>query len=439
MNEKTFKSGRLARLTTFGKLVAKTSGKLSVDLGLGAIEQFQKKKDEIKQLQRRIEIAKEVVSGMGEMKGGLMKLGQMISITEDLVLPPEIADIFKSLQKNAPPMSSADRESVFLEAFGKPAEEVFAKFDPNPMAQASIGQVHRAVLKSGEKVVVKVQYPQIKKAVATDLKGLDSLDGLLGKLFPSKPNLDSTIAELKETLISECDYRLEQKNMEYAKKTLAKEFPQILIPEVYPECSTETVLTMEEMKGMSFDETLNASQAERNEWGQILFDANMYGLYENLFLHTDPQNGNYLFTPGKIILLDFGSCRFFPEEFVRDYTLLLRSLENRSFEDYRAWMKRMGYFTDEDGDDIIREHYTMIGELYWPHTEAGVFALQSQNPFEQARSFIKKVSIKGRKAPRPEFILLDRSNIGLYTKLKAWRSEIDWISARDRYRLSRNF
>lgn len=439
MNEKTFKSGRLARLTTFGKLVAKTGGKLGVDLGLEALEQFQKKKDEVKQLQRRIEIAKEVVSGMGEMKGGLMKLGQMISITEDLVLPPEIAEIFKSLQKNAPPMSNADRESVFLESFGKPAEEVFAKFDIKPMAQASIGQVHRAVLKTGEEVVVKVQYPQIKKAVATDLKGLDSLDTLLGKLFPSKPNLDSTIEELKETLISECDYLLEQKNMEYAKKTLAAEFPQILIPEVYPDYSTESILTMEEMKGMSFDETLKAPQAERNEWGQILYDANMYGLYKNLFLHTDPQNGNYLFKPGKIILLDFGSCRFFPEEFVREYALLLRSLEDRSFRDYSNWMMSMGYFTLDDGEEILREHYQMIGELYWPYTEAGVFALKSQNPFEQARGFIKKVSLKGRKAPRPEFILLDRSNLGLYTKLKSWRSEIDWISSRDRYRLSRGF
>jgi aarF domain-containing kinase len=326
-----------------------------------------------------------------------------------------------------------------MDAFGKPAEEIFAEFDPHPMAQASIGQVHRAVLKTGEKVVVKVQYPQIKKAVASDLKGLDSLDGLLGKLFPSKPNLDTTIEELKETLINECDYLLEQKNILYASETLGKEFPQILIPKVYPEYSTATILTMEEMKGMSFDETLKASQAQRNTWGQILYDASMYGLYKNLFLHTDPQNGNYLFTKDKIILLDFGSCRFFPQEFVRDYTLLLRSLEIRSFVDYSAWMKRMGYFTDKDGEEIIREHYNMIGDLYWPYTQTGIFALQSKNPFEQARNFIKKVSLKDRKAPRPEFILLDRSNLGLYTKLKSWRSEIDWVSARDHYRLAKNF
>lgn len=408
-----FKTSRLARGFEMAKSISKASLKIRSN---------------------QLESAREIVKLMGELKGGMMKVGQMLSITDDLVLPPEITQLFKSLQKDAPPMSIEDVHRVFLREFSKLPEQIFQRFDNIPIAQASIGQVHRAQLPSGERVVVKVQYPDIEQAVGHDLKNLHSLDRLIGLLTSLKPDLTTTLEEIKESLLSECDYHLEAQNLEYARQTMCREFPRIKVPRVFKEFSSKAILTMEEFEGMSFQDTLDASQSQKNEWGQLLYDLYQYSFTQNRFLHTDPQSGNYLFRDGEILVLDFGSCRRFTSEFVAEYIQLLKSIEERRPDDYERCMRHFGFFRADDSTALVRSHYELLGSLYWPYTEAGIYPLKSVNPFEQLKPFLKQIDLKNRTVPRREFVLLDRAHLGLYSKLKSWNAHIDWISSRKHYR-----
>jgi predicted unusual protein kinase regulating ubiquinone biosynthesis (AarF/ABC1/UbiB family) len=416
MIKRRFKTRPLARTSAFGAAVVKASLKYGL------------------QSQGHLKAALELAQTMGELKGGLMKVGQMISMTDDLLLPPEVTELFRSLQKDAPPMSVEDLDSMLAVTFPKGTSSYFSSFDKNPFAQASIGQVHQARLKSGEQVVVKVQYPRIKQAVAADLKNLDRLDELLNRLFPQKPDIKTTLEELKEALLVECDYREERQNLVKARKIFSDEFPSVRVPRVFEELCSENALVMEKMVGSSFQWTLTASQAQRNHWGQLLYDLHNFSFYRHHFLHTDPQSGNYLFNDGEIILLDFGSCRSFNPSFVHDYTLLLESLESENFERYNTMMRSFGFFTQEDSLELVRKHFNILGELYTPYAKPGRFPLASANPFELIKPFLKEIQLKGRKAPQREFLLLDRTHLGLYTKLKGWSSEIDWVSSRERYR-----
>jgi predicted unusual protein kinase regulating ubiquinone biosynthesis (AarF/ABC1/UbiB family) len=410
---KKFKTSRLARSLEMAKSVTKASLSLRSN---------------------QIESAKEIVKLMGELKGGMMKVGQMISITDDLVLPPEITQLFKSLQKNAPPMGLEDVYLVFQREFSKTPDQIFKSFEKHPIAQASIGQVHKAQLHTGERVVVKVQYPNIEEAIGHDLKNLHSLDRLIGLLTSLKPDLTTTLEEIKESLLNECDYKLEAQNLHFARSTISKEFPLIRVPKVFDDFTTKAILTMEEFEGMSFQETLQASQEQKNQWGQLLYDLYQFSFTQNHFLHTDPQSGNFLFRDGEILLLDFGSCRRFSPDFVKEYIDLLRTIEERRPEDYQQAMKQFGFFRDADSDALIRSHYQLIGSLYWPYTRPGVFPLTIVNPFEQLKPLLKKIDMKDRQAPRREFVLLDRTHLGLFSKLKAWQAQIDWVTSRKYYR-----
>ena len=167
---KKFKSSQLGRLTKLGKSIVVATGHLAIDAVKNKTQEIISQNDKASELTRKISATKEIVQSMGELKGALMKLGQMISITEDLVLPPEISALFRELQKSSPPMSQNDLNSVFLKGFGKLPNEMFKSFDMLPMAAASIGQVHKAQTFEGQDVAVKVQYPKIVEAIKNDFK-----------------------------------------------------------------------------------------------------------------------------------------------------------------------------------------------------------------------------------------------------------------------------
>lgn len=423
----SFKKSRLSRLSQMGLTVIKAGSEYAKHK---VTEKWQA--NPASEYYAQVKAAQEIIKTMGELKGAMMKLGQILSITEDMILPPEVSQLFKQLQKDAPPMSDSDIDKVFLQSFHKKPEELFKVFERKAFACASIGQVHKAILPDGKAVAVKVQYPDIKQAVLHDFKNLDMLDDLLGKIFKQKPNIDTTIAELKETLALECDYLHEAKKTRFFKEALKQRFPQILVPEVYQEFSTDCILTLELMQGESFDKTLSYTQEQRDFLGQTIYDLFLFSLYEHHELHTDPQNGNYLFRPDAVVLLDFGSTRAFPAEFILTYTQLLDGLERKSYQDYSQAIIELGFFTLQDEEKgLIRKHYEMMDSLYSPYARPGKRSIEKINPFEQAKSFIQQIDLKGRIAPRREFFHLDRCHLGLYTKIKSWDARLDWVTSRN--------
>lgn len=422
-----FKSGRFERAFGVGASLTKAAAHLG-------ISKIAERATPALSYSRRVKAATELVRSMGELKGALMKLGQMLSVTDDLILPAEISALFRTLQRDSRRMSRQELTVMFEREFDCPPEKLFKSFGHEAVAAASIGQVHQATLKSGELVAVKVQYPAIEAAIRADFKNLDKLHDFITLLVPSKPDVDALLLELHEALLKECDYHQEAQSMKRFRADYEGVFDQVTIPKVFEEFSSKHILTSEFMHGLSFEQALELSQSERDAICQILYDMQMFGLYEKRLLHTDPQDGNYLFRPGGITLLDFGSTREFSEDFVRSYVRLLYAVEMGDFDSYETYAYKLGLFMPTDDVSLKRRHFEMIQKLYLPFARPGIFPVPEHNPFELLRDFLGRVSIKGRKGPMPEFLLLDRANLGLYTKIRKLGGAIDWSTSRDRYR-----
>jgi predicted unusual protein kinase regulating ubiquinone biosynthesis (AarF/ABC1/UbiB family) len=435
MNDK-FKSSKLSRLFSIGTSLTKAGAQLALDSAKSKAQTYLDKNNDLKDLTLKIKASKEIIQTMGELKGAMMKLGQMISISEDMFLPKELTDLFANLQKSSPPMPTEDVRRMIMENFKKTPEELFLEFNITPVAAASIGQVHRARLHNGEEVAVKIQYPKIVNAIKYDFQNLHQIDKLIHILYANKPNIDGLISELQNSILEECDYLYEMKQLQFFKKNLSEKFPMIIIPKVYPGYCTGQILTMEWVEGDSFNESQNYTQEEKNFLGTSLYESFLYCLWELKHLHTDPQYGNYLFRKDKIIILDFGSTREFDHEFILDYGALNMALEEDRLDIYTRVGKKVALFKQDEAPAVIKRHFEMIRDLYRPYTSEGIHGITEINPFNLFKDFIKDIDFKGRTSPRKEFLLLDRSTFGLYTKLKVWRSQINWLKGRNKFRNS---
>lgn len=404
-------SSRLSRLYKLGTSVSKVVGEQLLSTIDGA---------------KRAKAIADLVKTLGQMKGAAMKLGQMISITQDLFLPPEIVALFTQLQRSAPPMSEEDVRFVFQRSFQKKPEEVFVQFDYKSIASASIGQVHLARLESGEQVAVKIQYPDIAEAIQGDFKNLQLLKNALITFIPNAPKIDEILEELQQNILAECDYLREAENIATFRKNYDGHSDKLVIPKVYDSYTTKHILTMEYLSGCTFEETLNWTQSKKNNLAEMLYAIHADGFFNIGLLHTDPQNGNYLFQENKIVLLDFGSIREFPIEFRTKIFTVFNAIEKSDVQAYQTALLELKVFEDSDSYELFERHLAMMRKILSPFLTPGPAKFSKQNPFELAREFVSTLSLKGRRTPRKEFALYDRANIGIYTKMKAWDAEIDF-------------
>lgn len=386
----------------------------------------------------RLRATQELIKTVGEMKGGPMKIAQMLSITEDLVLPPEVTKLLKSLQQNAPAMQDSQLDSMFLKNFSKKPEEIFKEFNRVPFAAASIGQVHLAKLKSGEEVAVKVQYPDIKKAVINDLQSLDHLDDLIGLIYPKKPNIDDMIAEMKRTLVLECDYKNEINEMIFFRNLFSQEFAgQIYVPKVFEELSSNEILVTEFIRADKFETTLRYSQEEKDYLGNLLYESFLYSFFNRQALHTDPQSGNFLFRKNQIIILDFGSTKHFSESFVDNYAALCASIKLSDKNLLKKTLIALDINHLNDSEEEFERSEKLIRSIYEPFLKEGIYPIENLNPFQFIKDYAFNTKIAGRKAAKDEFLLLDRANVGLFMKLRSWQARVDWSNGRLKYQTPR--
>jgi len=278
------------------------------------------------ELDREFELktAEDVVKRLGNMKGAFMKLGQMASYL-DQGMPEHMRKTLAALQQDAPPMSHDLVVGAVKAELGAEPDEIFAEFDREPIAAASIGQVHRALTHDGRPVAVKVQYPGVDKAIENDLSNADPLLRIMGRAFPSldpKP----LVQELTERLVEEVDYELEAANqMKFW--TYYQGHPYIDVPAVLPEHSSRRVLTTELATGHRFDELLTWSQQECNLAAETLYRFTFGSMYKLLAFNGDPHPGNYIFRPGgQVTFLDFGLVKHFTPETVAGFMVLIKAM-----------------------------------------------------------------------------------------------------------------
>jgi predicted unusual protein kinase regulating ubiquinone biosynthesis (AarF/ABC1/UbiB family) len=256
-----------------------------------------------------LQTAEDVAGTLGAMKGVMMKIGQMASYA-DGGLSPAVRHTLARLQDSVPPMSPQLAAAAVEEELGAPPERAFARWDPRPIAAASIGQVHRAVTLDGRAVAVKVQYPGIAETIAADLRNVALLRRMLRVAAPAQ-DVDALVSELRDRITEELDYRHEA----VSQRLMAAYFdghPTIHIPEIISELSTRRVITSELSGGARFAELSTWPQRERDLAAETIYRFVFRSLYELGAFNGDPHPGNYLFhRGGRVTFLDFGLVKHF--------------------------------------------------------------------------------------------------------------------------------
>jgi predicted unusual protein kinase regulating ubiquinone biosynthesis (AarF/ABC1/UbiB family) len=305
-------------------------------------------------LDTHIRNAIRIVESSKELKGAFMKLVQMLSMRDD-ILPAEALAVLSVVQSQVPPMAYAEIRAQVKRELGSYPEELFAAFEPDAFAAASLGQVHRARLQSGEDVVVKVQYPGVDETVQQDLRNIKALLQVLTRIGRDvmRQNIDHSevYQELEERLHEELDYLNEAKNIALFQR-MFRDDPEVLIPDVYPELSSRRVLTMGLLEGYPLADVLKpgVDQATK-DWVAIkFFQVTWRQIFEFGTLHTDPHPGNYLVTfHPKLAILDFGSIRIFPEAIRRGYHALAAAILRGDEKAMAGAFVRLGFL--DRGDD----------------------------------------------------------------------------------------
>jgi predicted unusual protein kinase regulating ubiquinone biosynthesis (AarF/ABC1/UbiB family) len=296
---------RLRRSARVWRLTARRAGHWAVVRVRGAAADEEARA----RLEQRFAIrsAEDVARELGNMKGAIMKAGQMLSFVAE-GLPPEAQAALATLQAEVPPMAPSLAEKVVEDELGTHPERLFLDWDPVPVAAASIGQVHRAVTRHGELVAVKVQYPGVDVAIKSDLDNAELLYGMIASVTQRNLDVKGIVDELRARMGDELDYRIEAAHQrEFA--DIYRGHPFIRIPAPIPELSAQRVLTSEWVDGLRWAEfEAQANQEERQRAGEILFRFAQGSIWEHGVFNGDPHPGNYRFHPeeGTITFLDFG-------------------------------------------------------------------------------------------------------------------------------------
>jgi predicted unusual protein kinase regulating ubiquinone biosynthesis (AarF/ABC1/UbiB family) len=299
-----------------------------------------------KALERRhLEAAEQIVAALGTMKGAAMKLGQVMSFLDVGLVPEEHREEFQrklgALRDAAPKVRFSDMKKVVESDLGEKLGDVFAVFDPEPIAAASIGQVYRAELDDGREVAVKVQYPGVAQAVRADMQNLGIILRLMKRIAPGL-DVKATADEIRHRIGEELDYELEAANQ----RTLARIFrghPFIHVPDVVTSLSRERVLVSEFVRGIGFDSLKEADQELRDRVGEIVFRFFFGCMYRHRQFSGDPHPGNFLLEPdGHVAFLDFGLFKVMPADRIEAELAAQRAGHEHDAEALHELFARMG-------------------------------------------------------------------------------------------------
>ncbi|KAJ5734756.1 hypothetical protein N7533_013159 [Penicillium manginii] len=345
-----------------------------------------------------------MVAKLSKMRGAALKLGQMLSIQDSNMLPEPIQQVLQRVQDRADYMPASQRDKVLADNLGPNWRDLFTSFNEIPMAAASIGQVHSAVLKStGKPVAVKVQYPGVADSIDSDLNNLSILL-TASRLLPRGLYLDKTIANARTELAWECDYIREAAAASRFRTLLAND-PVFVVPEIYPEASGKQVLTMELLSGVAVTKIQDFSQDQRDWIGTQLMRLCLREIAEFRYMQTDPNWTNFLYnaSTNRLELLDFGASREYPAEFISTYvqTLIAASRDDR--DACKKLSTQMGYLTGYESEAMAEAHVSSLVTIAEPFMldAPDLYDFRDQSITERVRGFIP-IMLRERLSPPPE-------------------------------------
>jgi len=401
--ERKVPATRISRLVNFGGL--------AVGLGLGTIAEVAKQtlggkqKGDMNALLDSPLLseanAERIVNTLCKVRGAALKIGQMLSIQDNTFINPQLQKIFERVRQSADFMPVWQMNKVLEQELGPGWREKLSSFEDKPFAAASIGQVHHGVLKDGREIAMKIQYPGVAESIHSDINNLMSVLKM-SVVLPGGLFADSSLEVLQRELAWECDYKREA---ECAKKfrSLLEGEEYFQVPEVIDELSGRRVLAMELVQGVPLDRCVDLDQETRNQISFNILQLCLRELFEFRFMQTDPNWSNFFYNAdtNKVILLDFGACRGYPESFTDDYIQVVHAASVGDRATVLSKSKDLKFLTGFEAkafEDAHVEAVMILGEAF---ASAEPFDFGTQSTTQRIQSLIP-VMLRHRLTPPPE-------------------------------------
>jgi hypothetical protein len=375
------------------------------------------------------ENARRLAARLARLRGGAMKLGQMLSLQGADLLPPEFTEALAILRAQAAPMPPAQLRGVLGREYGKGWQQAFEYFDETPVAAASIGQVHRARTIDGRDLALKIQYPGVARSIRGDVDNVAALLRLL-KVFPRDTDIATIAAEAARQLAQEADYLAEAAALARYVRLVADE-PALVVPRTHPDLTTRRILAMDFMQGEPIG-TLAArdvAQATRDAVGTVLERLMLRELFEFHTMQTDPNFANYLWQPdtGKVVLLDFGATMQFEAAFVADYAQITRAVIDGDRAAVGRHAVAIGYAAPGDPSGLIEATIDLIMLVCEPLRHRGRYDFAASDLPARSRALGFDLGFRQGllRVPPPQTMFLHRKLVGSFLTLAHIGARVD--------------
>ena len=372
--------------------------------------------------------ARRLASSLSSMRGAAMKLGQLLSLETEDLLPGEVADALATLRSAGDAMPRAQLSGVLREAWGPDWERRFQHFDFDPIAAASIGQVHTATTADGRELALKIQYPGVARSIDSDVDNLATALRL-AKILPGEVDFGPLIREIKRQLRAEADYEAESRHLRRYALLLADE-PAVVVPGVHEDLTTGSILAMDRLHGVPLEDLCSPeySDAQRDRAATLLLRLVLREFFEFHFVQSDPNFANYLLLrDGRVGLIDLGAGYEAPANLCRDYARLFRASIDGDRSGLRATAREIGFLTRSDDAAASEALLDLISLATEPFRNPGSYDFGSSDlPARAREGSLALVFEHGFwRPPPPQTLFLQRKLGGTFLLCARLRARVD--------------
>ena len=415
---------RLGRMAQLGQLVGGIAG--------GAVSEGAKRlargqRPSVGDLLLTSSNVEKLTTRLSEMRGAAMKVGQLLSMDSGQLLPPQLSEVLARLREDAHQMPLGQVAQVLKQAWGDGWESNFKRFFFTPIAAASIGQVHEALLQDGQRLAIKVQYPGIRRSIDSDVDNVAALLSLF-RLLPEELDFDPLLQEAKQQLQVETDYCQEAAALSRYQEHLVDD-DRFLLPQVIESLSTSEVLAMTYLDGEPIEALEEQPAMKRNAAASTLLELAMREVFDWGLVQTDPNFANYQYLPGsgKLALLDFGATRTYSEARQAALLNLLRAITGGDDGDITQSAVQVGYLGESDPGEyreFVLRLLHMVGE---PLTARQSYDFARTDLASRMSDTLIELRLRSRygRIPPPDILFLHRKLGGMFLLLSRLQAKID--------------